>query len=132
MTSSAIAVLPAFILIGAAPAFAGPVNPCPDSDADTVDDCSDNCSDDANASQNDADGDACGNRCDGDFDQSGGPVGFADFGKFGAGFGLSAALYELDEPPSAPVGFSDFGRFGVMFGAPPGPSGTTPGTTACP
>ena len=129
----AIAGAAVLLFFGASPAFAGPGGcTSPDTDLDTVIDCEDNCSDDANASQTDTDGDDCGNRCDADFDQSGGVVGFADFGKFGAGCGGSSALYELDEPPAPPVGFSDFGRFGALFSAVPGASGTTAGTTVCP
>jgi hypothetical protein len=130
----ALAGAAALLLLGVSPAFAGPAgcNPATDNDGDTVLDCNDNCSNDINASQFDADSDFCGNRCDADFDQSGGVVGFPDFGSFGGGFGKVSPIHELDEPPTPPVGFTDFGRFGALFGKAPGPSGSTPGTLQCP
>jgi hypothetical protein len=117
----------AFLLWGA-PAFAG-TNP--DFDGDGIGDVIDNCSETVNPAQDDTDGDDCGNICDADYDQSG-TVGFPDFGLFGQNFGTTNSNFKLTEPVSNAVGFPDFGVFGQRFGAPPGPSGTTAGTIACP
>jgi hypothetical protein len=117
----------AFLLWGA-PAFAG-TNP--DFDGDGIGDVIDNCSETVNPAQDDTDGDDCGNICDADYDQSG-TVGFPDFGLFGQNFGTTNSNFKLTEPVSNAVGFPDFGVFGQRFGAPPGPSGTTAGTVACP
>lgn len=119
-------------------AHAGPEVLCcdcdgaPDTDGDTVGDCADNCSMDVNPGQDDTDGDFCGNVCDADYDQSGGPVGIADFGGYAARFGTFDLLADHTEPVDGPVGIADFGHFVLMFGSPAGPSGTTPGTLACP
>jgi hypothetical protein len=102
-----------------------------DSDGDGVHDGLDNCLDVLNAAQDDTDGDDCGNLCDADYTQSGG-VNFEDFGLFGQAFGLISPNHKLTEPVSAGVAFADFGIFGQLFGLPPGPSGTTAGTVACP
>jgi hypothetical protein len=50
-----------------------------------------------------------------------------------AAFGTNDEEKCHNEPiPSCSVGFPDFGFFVSAFGSPPGPSGTTAGTTACP
>ncbi len=102
-----------------------------DFDADGIADVNDNCSEAVNPSQDDTDGDQCGNLCDADYDNSG-TVGFGDFGLFTQNFATNNALYNHTEPVSDLVGFGDFGFFSANFGTRPGPSGTTPGTTACP
>jgi hypothetical protein len=92
----------------------------------------DNCSEDINTGQDDTDGDGCGNICDADYDNTG-TVGFPDFGQFVSAFGSTDEEKCHNEPiPGCTVGFPDFGFFVTAFGAPPGPSGTTAGTTACP
>jgi hypothetical protein len=85
-----------------------------------------------NVAQTDTDGDLCGNRCDTDYNNDGNTT-FTDFGQFGLAFGKSTDL-EKDhtEPCTGPVSFADFGVFGQSFGKRPGPSGSTPGTVACP
>jgi hypothetical protein len=131
MKLMALAATLALLVFGATPVFAGA--PCMDTVGDTVADCDDNCSDVPNPGQDDTDGDDCGNICDADFDQSG-SVGFADFGAFTAPgiFGGFDLEYDLTEAVAGPVGFGDFGAFTALFGPPAGPSGTTPGTVACP
>jgi hypothetical protein len=109
----------------------GPPSPCVD-DGDGVGCHIDNCSEDWNTGQDDTDADDCGNICDADYDQSG-IVGFPDFGEFVVAFGSTDEEKCHYEPiPGCTVGFPDFGLFVSMFGDPPGPSGTTAGTTACP
>jgi hypothetical protein len=104
--------------------------PC--GDCDGVGDAFDNCSEDSNTGQDDTDGDSCGNICDADYDQTG-IVGFPDFGQFVSAFGSTDMEKCHNEPiPGCIVGFPDFGSFVSMFGDPPGPSGPTAGTTACP
>jgi hypothetical protein len=102
-----------------------------DGDGDQIPTGSDNCVTIPNPQQVDTDGDLCGNRCDADYDNDG-IVGFSDFGQFGLAFGKSTDL-EKDhtEPNTGPVGFGDFAVFGSFFGQQAGPSGTSPGTTAC-
>jgi hypothetical protein len=100
-------------------------------DADGVSDNIDNCSEAPNPDQDDTDADQCGNLCDADYDNSG-TVGFEDFGLFTQNFATTNELYNHTEPVDDLVGFADFGFFSVNFGTNPGPSGTTPGTTACP
>jgi hypothetical protein len=119
----------AFLLWGT-PAFAGSA---PDFDNDGVGDQIDNCSEDVNTAQDDSDGDDCGNICDANFDQTG-QTGFNDFLIFSAAFGLTGVevLCLVEDIPGCQVGFDDFLIFGQEFGLPPGPSGTTDGTTACP
>jgi len=119
------------ILLWGTSAFAGPGGN--DTDGDGVLDGNDNCSLAVNPAQNDTDGDFCGNLCDADYDQTGSP-GFPDFGAFSANFGSTNQLYMHIEPISGArsVGFPDFGFFSANFGVVPGPSGTTPGTAACP
>jgi hypothetical protein len=102
-----------------------------DFDADGVSDNIDNCSEAPNPDQDDTDADQCGNLCDADYDNSG-TVGFEDFGLFTQNFATTNELYNHTEPVDDLVGFADFGFFSVNFGTNPGPSGTTPGTTACP
>ncbi len=108
-------------------------NACdPDDDDDGVLDDVDNCREDINVGQDDTDLDDCGNLCDADYDNSG-TVGFADFGQHVGAFGTTDMEKCHSEPiPGCIVSFSDFGFFVRSFGKPPGPSGTTVGTTACP
>jgi hypothetical protein len=118
----------AFLLWGA-PAFAGTA---PDFDGDGIADGLDNCSDRINNAQDDTDADDCGNLCDCDYDQTG-TCGLADFGGVVGNFGGDNDLYCHTEPvPGCIVGLASFGFLIGNFGQPPGPSGTTPGTTACP
>lgn len=118
------------LVLSGMPALAGPV---PDFDNDGVADNVDNCSEIANPAQVDTDGDDCGNLCDADYDQSG-TVGFPDFGAFTSVFNTTGNENQCHVAPipGCTVGFPDFGFFTSNFNAPPGPSGTTPGTTACP
>ena len=112
-------------------AIAGPAS---DVDGDGVPDSLDNCSLKANPAQDDTDGDYCGNLCDADYTQDG-KVGIADAGRFAACFyQFNCALYQHVEPISDNnfLNIADFGYLASAFGGIPGPSGTTPGTTACP
>jgi len=105
-----------------------------DTDGDGVLDHFDNCSIKPNPAQDDTDGDYCGNLCDADYNQDG-RVGIADFGQFAICFGqCNFELYQHVEPISDDniVNIADFGYFSSVFGGIPGPSGTTPGTVACP
>jgi len=104
-----------------------------DWDGDGVMDCEDNCIEGFDPSQFDADGDLCGNICDTDFDQSG-TTGFAEFGQMLEAFGTSNPIVVTVPPygPSSFVGHAVFGHVILSFGSRPGPSGTTPGTLACP
>jgi len=102
-----------------------------DADADGVQDCEDNCSVRANPTQLDVDGDLCGNVCDANYSQLG-YVGFSDFGTFASKFGSHEPLYEHQDPADGTVGFDDWGYFTSAFGFFAGPSGTSPGTVACP
>jgi hypothetical protein len=100
--------------------------PCPE--------CSiDNCLDVHNPGQDDTDSDDCGNLCDADYDNNG-IVGFQDFLQFAAAFGTTGdeEKCHVESIPGCTVGFSDFLFFAGGFGGPPGPSGTTSGTMACP
>jgi hypothetical protein len=118
----------AFLLWGA-PAFAGTA---PDFDNDGIGDSIDNCSEDINSDQDDTDADDCGNLCDADYDDSG-VVGFSDFGEFLTAFNTGdQEKCHVEEIPGCTVGFDDYGYFVGAFNTPPGPSGTTTGTTACP
>ena len=125
----------AFLLCGA-PAFAGTG---PDGDGDGISDGLDNCSDDVNRFQDDTDGDDCGNLCDADYNQDG-VTNLAAFGAFVTAFGGSdeeKCHFEATDPDgpiagNCSVGLDDFGFFVSRFGTPPGPSGTTDGTVACP
>ena len=113
-------------LVWGTPAFAQ------DFDADGVADAFDNCSEDANTNQIDSDGDDCGNVCDADYDGDG-VTGFLDIFEFGTKFGSGNPKFCHLVPilPCA-VGFNDLGFLLQKFSRAPGPSGTTPGTTACP
>jgi hypothetical protein len=105
-----------------------------DLDLDGVGDVCDNCLMAPNPAQDDCDDDYCGNLCDCDYFQNG-VCGYSDWGAFSQSFGqLDSTCQQHSEPisPDRPVGFSDFGFFGANFGSVPGPSGTTPGTVACP
>jgi len=118
------------LLLWGMPAMGGPL---PDSDGDGVSDVNDNCSDVFNEFQDDTDGDDCGNLCDADYDGSG-TVGFPDFSAFTLAFNTTGNEAQCHISPIAgcTVGFPDFGFFTTHFNTVPGPSGTTPGTTACP
>ena len=119
----------AFLLWGTH-AFAGTA---PDSDGDGIQDSLDNCSDAINSLQDDTDVDDCGNICDADYNNDGGKVGFGDFGLFVQNFLSNNEVYcHVEIIPGCTVGFDDYGQFIQLFGAPPGPSGTTTSTTACP
>jgi hypothetical protein len=116
------------LLLWGAPAMAGPP---PDADADGVADSEDNCSDMPNDAQDDTDGDDCGNICDADYTNTG-LVGWLDFTAFSAAYGTTNLDMDHSQPVVGPVGWLDFTAFSAAYGAPPGPSGTTVGTTACP
>ena len=104
----------------------------PDFDSDGVADALDNCSEDVNSGQDDTDIDDCGNICDTDYDNTG-TAGFPAFGQFVAAFtGNDEEKCHVEPIPGCFVGFPDFGVFVARFGMPPGPSGTTAGTPACP
>jgi hypothetical protein len=118
----------AFLLWGT-PAFAGSN---PDFDSDGVGDVIDNCSEAPNSVQDDTDEDSCGNLCDADYDQTGTTV-IADFNSFRGAFQTVSPLHKHVEPVENPVAIGDFNFFRSVFQTtPPGPSGTTAGTTACP
>jgi hypothetical protein len=107
-----------------------------DLDYDSVGDVCDNCSEAANADQDDCDDDYCGNLCDCDYDQDG-ICGISDFGWFIVQYNVwlppnSCSIRDHSEPIGGAIGLADFGFFVGNFGNVPGPSGTTPGTVACP
>ena len=102
-----------------------------DFDGDVVGDVCDNCSEAANPAQDDCDDDYCGNLCDCDYDQDG-VCGFSDWGIYSKSYGSYDQCQNHTEPVTDTVGFGDFGFFASHFGTPSGPSGTTPGTVACP
>lgn len=105
-----------------------------DFDGDIVGDVCDNCSERANPMQDDTDYDFCGNLCDCDYNQDG-VCGFPDWGIYSQCYGRpNCPSQQHVEPvsPDRPVSFPDFGFFSANFGSVPGPSGTTPGTVACP
>lgn len=130
MRLTALTALVALLVWGAAPAFADP-SCSVDSDGDGVADCSDNCIDAANPAQDDTDGDSCGNVCDGDFDQNS-VVGYSDVGALTGAVGTTNPNLDVTEPIGDVITTADSQALAARFGAPPGPSGTTPGTTACP
>jgi hypothetical protein len=115
-----------FLLWGT-PAFAD------DFDADGVEDEFDNCLEAMNPAQDDTDGDGCGNLCDWDYDDNG-MVGIPDliiWDDVVGTFGNEEQCHE--EPiPGCRVDAKSFGPITFQYGLPPGPSGTTSGTTACP
>ncbi len=115
-----------FLLWGA-PAFAV------DFDLDGVADEFDNCSEAVNSAQDDTDGDDCGNLCDADYNDDG-VVGHPDVFRYAPTFGTLGNEEQCHaEPiPGCIVGYPDFGFLIWAFGKPPGPSGTTAGTVACP
>ncbi len=86
-----------------------------------------------NPGQDDTDGDDCGNACDADYNQDG-IVDIGDFGAYAQNFGSNNTLYQHTPPINSTtvVSIGDFGFFSQSFASPPGPSGTTAGTTACP
>ena len=112
------------------------VPPPPDSDGDAVADADDNCLLKFNPDQIDTDADGCGNQCDADFTQDG-TVGSGDFFRMAGAYGslVPPASPNIDvgpDPPDGVIGAADFFILGTSYGGPPGPSGTTSGTTACP
>jgi hypothetical protein len=75
--------------------------------------------------------DWCGNLCDADYDQDG-TTGFLDFGQFTGAFATTDLEKDHTKPVTGPPGFIDFGFFTGRFGdGGAGPSGFSPGTTAC-
>ncbi len=105
-----------------------------DSDGDGAHDGQDNCIDAANGpllpdaggnSQLDSDGDGYGNICDGDLDNNGGIVNFADLAAFKAMFGTVNANGDLNGSGGI-VNFADLARFKALFGKLPGASGIKP------
>jgi hypothetical protein len=107
-----------------------------DIDADGIIDCADNCvpggpTSSYNPAQDDTDNDFCGNVCDPDLNQNG-VVDFSDIILCVNSFGLVIPICILHEPIGSVVNFSDILQAVNWFGLPPGPSGTTPGTVACP
>ena len=112
--------------------FAGPAV---DTDGDGDFDWLDNCIFNSNAAQTDSDNDGCGNRCDSDYDQNG-VVCVSDFtlwanslGDHAPGPPFNAAI---DTDVNGAIGIGDFTGWSNQRGGPPGPSGTTNNTTACP
>jgi hypothetical protein len=117
------------LLLWGTPAFAGSN---PDLDGDGIGDVIDNCSEAPNTGQDDTDADYCGNLCDADYNQDG-IVGISDFNAFRSAFLKDGELYCHVEPIHNCVpGISSFNYFRSVFLGVPGPSGTTPGTIACP
>jgi hypothetical protein len=129
MRLTIFAAMFAFLLWGA-PAFAGSN---PDFDGDGVGDVLDNCSEKINAAQDDTDDDFCGNYCDADYNQTGGTNVF-DLNMFrGAYLGHDELFCHVGTIPGCTVNVFDLNFFrGVYLTVPPGPSGSTPGTVACP
>jgi hypothetical protein len=117
------------LLLWGTPAFAGSN---PDLDLDGIGDVIDNCSEAPNSDQDDTDADYCGNLCDADYDQDG-VVGISDFNIFRRCFVEPSELCKHTEPVRiGAVGIGDFNAFRSFFLSTPGPSGSTPGTIACP
>ena len=103
-----------------------------DFDGDGVADGLDNCSERANPTQDDTDGDFCGNLCDADYDDDG-FSGIVDFHSIAVAFGtMDEEKVHRDPVAGKTVGHRDWAFFVLAHGLVPGPSGTTPGTTACP
>jgi hypothetical protein len=126
MRSAAFAAVLAYLLL-VTPAFTD------DSDDDGVEDGFDNCLLAMNPAQDDTDGDGCGNVCDADYNNDGLSGGHADFGAFINAFGtMDEEKVHRDPVAGKTVGHRDWGFYLVAQGLAPGPSGTTPGTTACP
>jgi hypothetical protein len=114
------------LLLWGTPTFAG------DLDEDGVEDEFDNCLEAMNPAQDDTDGDFCGNLCDADYDNDGHSGGHADFGAFIVAFEtMDEEKVHRDPVAGKTVGHRDWG-FYLTASLVPGPSGTTPGTTACP
>jgi len=125
----------ALLVLGPVDALAGPgETQCEMYDADGLCPAFDNCLMKTNPAQDDTDGDDCGNLCDADYNQDG-RVGIADFGQFAICFGLTGCAGKQHVEPISNaniVNLADFGYLASAFGGIPGPSGTTPGTVACP
>jgi len=105
-----------------------------DLDGDVVGDVCDNCSLRSNPAQDDCDDDYCGNLCDCDYNQDG-QCDFGDWGPFATRFNRTGSTCQQHVEPIDPgqmVDWADFGFFTANFGSAPGPSGTTPGSVACP
>jgi hypothetical protein len=103
-----------------------------DTDGDGIADAADNCIQVANPTQADADNDGFGNHCDGDLNNSGGTVNFADLSVFRTAFGTSNANADLNASGGT-VNFADLSLFRALFGNPAGPSGhACAGTVPCP
>lgn len=96
-----------------------------DTDEDGVPDVIDNCTEIANADQRDTDGDLYGNQCDGDLNNSGGIVNFADLALFRSAFGTTNQNADFNGNGGI-VNFADLAIFRSLFGQPPGPSGHVP------
>jgi hypothetical protein len=117
------------LLLWGIPALAGPQT---DTDGDGWIDTEDNCSEVANPAQDDTDVDSCGNACDADYNDSG-DVTFGDYFEFATAFGTNdEEMCHTGTIPGCTVDFTQYFFFATAFGGIPGPSGTTPGTTACP
>lgn len=128
MRAPQLAALLVFVLWGGS-AFGGEAS---DIDGDGIPDTQDNCLIAANARQTDTDSDFCGNACDCDYNQDG-ICGIADFGEFAQSFNTSdPSKCHVEPVDPCLVSIDDFGWFASRFNTVPGPSGTTPGTIACP
>jgi hypothetical protein len=103
-----------------------------DFDFDRFGDVCDNCLTAPNPGQDDCDNDHCGNLCDCDYNQDG-ICSLADFGVIVRAYGrMDDLCRDHTEPVDGYVGLADFGFFVLDYLSVPGPSGTTPGTVACP
>lgn len=134
-----IALTAALVML-AAPAWAGPPDPCianpTDTDSDTICDAADNCSGLASAFTCDTDSDGYGNPCDGDFN-SNNVTSIADFTVLflpdlvsGSDTGIGS-----DMNCGGTVSISDFTILFIpqLIKGFPGPSGIAcAGTTPCP